>query len=88
MNSDISERTLLRLANVPQMKMKIFEVNLQKPFSRVISFVWSLMQLRRLQEIEAAITFSGLSPQSFWSKIVVSPPVVAVSDRNSSRRRT
>ena len=88
MKSVISARTRLRLANVPQMKMKICEDILQKPFSRAINFVCSLMQLRRLQEIEAAITVVGLSPKSFWSKIVVSPPVVAVSDLNSSRRRT
>ena len=60
----INARTLRRLANVPQMKIKIFEVILQKPFSRAINFVCSRMQLRMLQEIDAAITFVGLNPKS------------------------
>ena len=75
----INARTLRRLANVPQMKMKIFEVILQKPFSRAINFVCNRMQLRMLHEIDAAITVVGLNPKSFCSKIVVSPPVVGVS---------
>ena len=73
------ERTLRRMANVPQRKMKNWELNLQKPFSREISFVCMRTQLRRLQLVDKIKNVSGSSPKAVCSKIVVRPPVVAVS---------
>ena len=64
MNTAMMERTRRSAAKVPQTKMKIFEVILQKPFSRAINFVCSRMQLSMLHEIDAAITVVGLNPKS------------------------
>ena len=75
MKSATRDRTLRRVAKVPQTKMKSCEVNLQKPFSRAMSFVCILTQLRRLQLVDKMKNAVGSRPNAVCSKIVVSPPV-------------
>ena len=75
MKNAIRDKTLRRVAKVPQTKMKSFEVNLQKPFSRAMRFVCILMQLRRLQLVDKTKNSVGSRPNAVCLKIVVSPPV-------------
>ena len=87
MKSPTRDRTLLSVANTPQIKMKSFEVNLQNPFSIEMSFVCMRTQLRRLQLVDKMKKVSASSPKAVWSKIVVSPPVVGVSVTERSNIR-
>ena len=81
------ERTLRRMANVPQRKMKNWELNLQNPFSKEISLVCMRTQLRRLQLVDKTKNVSESIPKGVLVNIVFSPPVVAVSVLNRSRIR-
>ena len=79
MNMAMMEKILLRVAKVPQTKMKNWLENLQKPFSSVMSFVCVLAQLRRLHETEIHRIVVASRPRNVCLKIVSRPPVVAVS---------
>ena len=63
MNIAMMERTLLRVAKVPQKKMKNWLEILQKPFSSAMCFVCILAQLKRLQEIEIYKTVVASRPR-------------------------
>ena len=63
-NIAMMERTLLRVAKDPQIKMKNWLDNMQKPFSSAMSFVCIRAQLRRLQEIEMYKTVVASRPRN------------------------
>ena len=60
------------------MKMKIFDVIGQNPFSAAINLVWVLAQLKILQQIDKINALSGCIPKESCSNIVSNPPVVEV----------
>ena len=62
------ERTLRMVAKVPHTKMKNSVQNLQNPFSRAVSLVCILTQLRRLHEIDPTKTVVASIPKK--SKVV------------------
>ena len=88
MNNAMMERILRRVAKVPQIKMNIFDVILQKPFSKAISLVCILTQLKTLQAMEIPRAVVGSNPRNFWLKTVVRPPVLAVCVWATSKMRT
>ena len=86
MNIVTSERILRNVENVAHAKATSFEVVGQNPLSRIVRFVCDLMVLIKLQVTDPAriVCASQVFPSS---KMVSSPPVVAVSVLLRRRRR-
>ena len=57
------ERTLRKVAKVPHTKRKNWVENFENPFSRAVSLVCILTQLRRLHEIEPTKTVVASIPK-------------------------